>query len=301
MGSRARVLVVDDDRSFSAMVAEFLAERYDTGIAGGGAEALDLMMAAPFDLVLSDVNMPGMSGPELLVEVARRWPGTRTMLITSYNVDDYIAIARAYSFSTIMSKTVPFNFPELETMVDGILTGEVFGLRKYLLAPSEMVATFRIRSSQEAREVREKVVEVFTGRVGTAGDMKLLIDETVTNAIYHAPHFPDGRQKYEELTEVTLAPDEQVLIECGIDREKYGIAVVDNQGKLRKETVLDRIARQVGGEGILDDSGRGIHMSRLFSDMMVINIRRDVKTEVILINYISSKPRGFKPLYINEL
>jgi hypothetical protein len=90
-------------------------------------------------------------------------------------------------------------------------------------------------------------------------------------------------------------------VECGYDREKYAVSVTDNQGKLKKETVLYKIDRQLTGEGLLDDSGRGIHMSRLFADRMIINIDPNKRTEVILMNYFSNKYRGYKPLYINEL
>ena len=90
-------------------------------------------------------------------------------------------------------------------------------------------------------------------------------------------------------------------LECGYDAEKYGIAVIDNMGRLTKDTVLYKIERQMSGEGVLDDSGRGLHMSRLFSDRLIINIAPKIKTEVILINYFSHKYRGYKPLYINEL
>jgi anti-sigma regulatory factor (Ser/Thr protein kinase) len=138
-------------------------------------------------------------------------------------------------------------------------------------------------------------------RFGTSGDMKLVLDETITNAIYHAPKTSDGREKYREFSEVALQPHEYVYVECGWDTEKFGVSVSDSQGKLHKETVFRKIERHSAGEGLLDDSGRGLHMSRLFADTMIINIRPDVRTEVILINYISKKYKGYKPLYINEL
>lgn len=299
--SNFRVLVVDDDRAFCAIVSEVLSDRYEVVSCHSGHEALEVLSRSTFDLIISDVNMPGMSGPELLTEVQRKYPATKTILITSYNIDDYIEIARDHSFSTIMSKTMPFNSEELETTVEGILTGQVFGLKRYLGSEAQILGSFEIRSSQEAREIRQHVVELFLDSMGTAGDMKLLIDEAVTNAIYHAPHLPDGTAKYEELTEVQLDEGEYVVLVCGVGKNRYGISVSDSQGMLNKKTVLDKIARQVNGEGLLDDSGRGIHMSRLFSDMMVINIKPKSRTEVVLINYISDKPRGFKPLYINEL
>jgi hypothetical protein len=77
--------------------------------------------------------------------------------------------------------------------------------------------------------------------------------------------------------------------------------VVDRKGRLKKSTVLDRLERQLTGSGILDNSGRGIHMSRVFADRLVINIAPAQKTEVLLMNYFSPTYRGYKPLYINEL
>jgi len=294
------ILVVDDDPSFLSVMHEFLGEKHDVFTAENGQQALESLSTHRVDLVISDVNMPGMTGPELLQRVMEVYPGVRTMLITSYSIDDYIPIARKHRFSTIMPKCVPFNFVDLEVMIEGILTQQIFGLSRYLV-DCEIIGRYCIRSSLEARDVRDAVVDLFEQRVGTAGDMKLLLDETVTNAIYHAPRLPDGSEKYPELTDVTLEPGEYVHIECGVDKNRYGISVADSQGKLARDTVLDRIERQVGGQGILDDSGRGIHMSRLFSDTMVINIQRNVKTEVILMNYISMTYRGSKPLYINEV
>ncbi|MFH0919575.1 MAG: hypothetical protein V1913_04380, partial [Fibrobacterota bacterium] len=59
--------------------------------------------------------------------------------------------------------------------------------------------------------------------------------------------------------------------------------------------------RHIKGEGILDDSGRGLFMSRIFADRLIINIDPGKKTEMIVLNYRSSIYQGFKPLYINEL
>ena len=54
--------------------------------------------------------MPGISGPQLLREVKRRYPGTKTALITAYNIDEYIKTAKDYLITNIIPKTVPFNF-----------------------------------------------------------------------------------------------------------------------------------------------------------------------------------------------
>jgi anti-sigma regulatory factor (Ser/Thr protein kinase) len=158
-----------------------------------------------------------------------------------------------------------------------------------------------VRSSAESRTVRHEVVGLIAERFGSAGHLELVLDEVLTNAVYHAPARLDGRPKHERYAEVRLEEQEVVEVECGSDSEKYGVAVTDHSGRLTRETVLQRIERHVSGQGTLDEHGRGIHLSRVFSDRMIINIKPGARTEVILMNYFAPKYRGFKPLYINEL
>jgi YesN/AraC family two-component response regulator len=296
-----KILVVDDEKAIRMMLVDFLENKYTVDTAETADMALGKLKQAHFDLVISDINMPGMNGPQLLCEIKKNYPKTKTALITAYNIDDYIRTAKEMLVTNIIPKTVPFNFQELDSIVSGLLTEDIFGLSRYLTNDGVILEKSTIRSSLEARDTREHIIDLFTEKFGTSGDMKLILDEIITNAIYHAPTLDDGSEKYQEFTDVTLEPDEYIGVECGYDREKYAVAVTDMQGKLKKETVLYKIDRQLTGEGLLDDSGRGIHMSRLFADRMIINIDPNKRTEVILINYFSNKYRGYKPLYINEL
>ena len=295
------ILIVDDETSIRMMLLDYLEDKYEVHTAENAEIGLRFCRERGFDMVISDVNMPGMKGPEFLNEVKKLHPAARTVLITAYNIDNYVRLAREFSITNIIPKTSPFNFTELDLLIDGLLTRNIFGLSRYLLPGYTPLGKFCVRSSKEAKDVREGITALLIEKLGTAGNMKLILDEIITNAVYHAPAFPDGTQKYQEFVDVRLEPDEFVHLECGYDSEKYGIAILDNKGRLTKETVLYKIDRQITGEGILDDSGRGIHMSRLFSDRMIINIAPKSKTEIILMNYFSHKYRGYKPLYINEL
>jgi CheY-like chemotaxis protein len=297
----AKILIVDDEKAIRTMLLDYLENRFQVVTAEHAEAALKMLERERFDLVISDINMPGMSGPQLLKEIRAKYQGVKTALITAYNIDDYVRIAKENSITNIIPKTVPFNFNELDSIVDSLLTGNIFGLQRYLKEDCRVIGEYCVRSSKEARDIREHIIEVFLEKFGTAGDMKLILDEIITNAIYHAPVDMEGSEKYHEFAEVTLQPEEYVYVTSGYDSEKYGVSVLDLQGRLKKETVLYKIDRQITGEGLLDDSGRGIHMSRLFADRMVINIDPNKKTEVILMNYFSHKYRGYKPLYINEL
>ncbi|GBU22348.1 hypothetical protein R80B4_02256 [Fibrobacteres bacterium R8-0-B4] len=90
-------------------------------------------------------------------------------------------------------------------------------------------------------------------------------------------------------------------MEFGYDSDKYGVSVLDKRGALTRETVLSKMERQIKGEGDMDDSGRGLHMCRLFADRLMVNIERGKRTEIIVFNYLNGKYSGYKPLYINEV
>lgn len=296
-----RILVVDDEKAIRMMLLDYLENKYEVDTAENGMIALEFLQKNKYDLVISDINMPGMSGPELLFKIRSQYQGIKTVLITAYNIDDYIRIAKDYCITNIIPKTVPFNFSELDSIVRGLLTNDIFGLSRYFSEKKMVIERSCIRSSQDSSNLREHIVETFEKTLGTSGDMKLILDEIITNAMYHAPVLEDGSEKYKEFEDIKLEPDEYIHVEYGYDNEKYGVSITDFSGRLTKETVLYKIDRQIAGEGLLDDSGRGIHMSRLFADRMIINIDPNKRTEVILINYFSTRYRGYKPLYINEL
>jgi CheY-like chemotaxis protein/anti-sigma regulatory factor (Ser/Thr protein kinase) len=295
------ILIVDDEHTIRMMLSDFLENRYDILGAENGLQALEILAKQHVDLVISDINMPGMNGIDLLRTIQTRHPGLKTALITAYNTDEYIDLIQNDGISNIIPKTVPFNFSELQSIVNGLVTGDIFGLERYLLPEHTILATYRVTSSSSGRDVREKIAALFSRQFGTAGDLKLVLDELITNAIYHAPATPEGAEKYPAFADITLEPGEYIDITCGYDQEKYGVSVTDRKGRLRKETVLCKIGRQITGKGLLDDSGRGIHMSRVFADRMIINIERNKKTEVVVLNYFSPTFRGYKPLYVNEL
>ena len=85
MDRQARILIVDDEESILLSLRKALAhEGLMIEEARNGREALQLLSRAPFDLVLTDIRMEGMSGLDLLAEIKSRWPDTVVILLTGY-------------------------------------------------------------------------------------------------------------------------------------------------------------------------------------------------------------------------
>ncbi len=86
--SRCRILVVEDNVQVGEFASQLLRELgHETTLAANGHVALDLLSATPdlFDLVFTDVIMPGMSGIELAQEIRRRHPDLRVILTSGYS------------------------------------------------------------------------------------------------------------------------------------------------------------------------------------------------------------------------
>jgi DNA-binding NtrC family response regulator len=82
---KARVLVVDDDRAVGMVLASLLTQAgFLSHHVTSGEAALAALTSRGFDLVLSDVRMPGMDGMELLSEVKQRAPDVPVLLITAH-------------------------------------------------------------------------------------------------------------------------------------------------------------------------------------------------------------------------
>lgn len=83
--AKSQILIVEDDHDLrEALVTTLELAKFQVREAASAEDALASLARAPVDMVVSDVNMPGMSGHELLAEVQRLYPGLPMMLITAY-------------------------------------------------------------------------------------------------------------------------------------------------------------------------------------------------------------------------
>lgn len=85
MEEQRRILVVDDQESMRTLLEDMLEViGYETTLADGGEQALALLGESQFDLVLSDLNMPGMDGTALLRTIKAKYIGVPVVIITGY-------------------------------------------------------------------------------------------------------------------------------------------------------------------------------------------------------------------------
>jgi len=84
----ADILVVDDDDVIRETLDELLSADYSCQTADTAEEALAKLQAQRFDVVLTDISMPGLSGMELLSRVVELYPGTPVIIISGHSDQD---------------------------------------------------------------------------------------------------------------------------------------------------------------------------------------------------------------------
>ena len=83
-GERGHILVVDDNENLRRLLRDILGGPHDVALASDGVVAKSLLDAEPFEVVLTDVRMPGPDGFELVRFAKERWPLTEVVMMTAY-------------------------------------------------------------------------------------------------------------------------------------------------------------------------------------------------------------------------
>ena len=111
---RGRLLLVDDKESIVQLLARILGDAYEITQASDGTRALALIGASDFDVVVTDIRMPGADGFEVLRAVKSRSPGTEVVLITAFaSVPKAVEAMRLGAFDYVQK---PFD-PDQVTLV----------------------------------------------------------------------------------------------------------------------------------------------------------------------------------------
>ncbi len=120
---KARVLVADDDPQMQLAVKTCLGRKdYQVTVVNNGASALELLDKESFDLLITDQQMPQMSGTELLATVQKRGMDMPVIMITAYGTITQAVEAMQNGAADFITK--PFSATDLERVVERVLLPE---------------------------------------------------------------------------------------------------------------------------------------------------------------------------------
>jgi len=119
---KKKILVVDDAGPVVVLCVNVLqALGYAVKGANRGEAAVELMHKEPFDLMVLDYKMPGMSGFEVFAQARALHPTMAIVLVTGHGTPEIINEANRMGFNAILLK--PFTSDELRGTVEKVLTG----------------------------------------------------------------------------------------------------------------------------------------------------------------------------------
>lgn len=117
----ARILVVEDVSAVREFVRRALShEGHDVTVVDDGLQGLETLAGGePFDLVLTDIVMPGLDGVALALKVAKEYPETRVVLMTGYASERQ----RAHNLDALIHRVIskPFTLDDICRVVAEVL------------------------------------------------------------------------------------------------------------------------------------------------------------------------------------
>ena len=112
------ILLIEDDVLLSELISDFLSKNHEVVCAYSGDEAYDILDEQKFSLIITDINMPHMTGLEFLKSLREFSDTTPVIIITAYQDLETLKKGFEYGANDYLKK--PFELEELEMRVKNI-------------------------------------------------------------------------------------------------------------------------------------------------------------------------------------
>ena len=240
-----RILVVEDDADLRSFLEESIAEAgHEALTAATGAEALKRLESAAVDVVVTDLEMPGMRGSDLLAEVRRRDPDLPVVIITAFgSIESAVEAVKAGAYHYVAK---PFRTEPILLTIDNALRER--RLKQQIAALRHEAWSDRrplVASSAAMRRVLDLVE-----RAAAADSPVLLLGESGTGKELLARHLHEtGRRRARPFLALNCAAIPETLLESqlfGHRRGAFTDARDDRRGLLQEAD---------GGTLFLDEIG----------------------------------------------
>jgi DNA-binding NtrC family response regulator len=151
------VLIVDDEKHTREGLQQALAENYDVTVAANADEAFNLLDAQPFDVVLTDLRMPGKSGLKVIDKALALAQRPAVLMMTAYgNIDTAV---EAMKRGAVDFLTKPVNIERLEVLIQRALKTKTLEV--------------------EVKQLHERLDEKFSvdGIIGSSAKLTAVLDK----------------------------------------------------------------------------------------------------------------------------
>lgn len=145
------ILIIDDEEPIRRLLVAYLSDSYRCVAAGSAQEAMTLLSGSSFNLVLSDINMPGTSGTELCQYINKAYPDTVVIMVSGMTDITYAIEAMRHGAFDYITK--PFDLGQIQVSIDRALRYQALVASKRFYEQS-LEETVRLRTA-ELRSLNE--------------------------------------------------------------------------------------------------------------------------------------------------
>ena len=289
------VLIVDVSSYKDSVATMFREFGYNVEVSESAFDAMSKLKTFDFDLIVSEVDLPGNNAFELYNYIKSYYPYIPMMMITEKEIDNFFERIFQEGIGNVLCKPL---FKEEVANLAGklIIKKNIFGLKNYM-PDIEEIKKIRITSSEKIPEYINKIfkqIENWGLTIENKIVLKLVLNEVIINALYHSHGY---KKQKEERKQIKLKKDEYVDLFLAKNSKGYGISINDYRGKLTKMTILENLNNAIKesqlilkayetGEEITDvvsETGRGLDLLRKIAKDYYFIIKKNIRTEVILL------------------
>lgn len=121
---KKRIMVIEDDAEMRSLLKDFFKEDgYAVSLAGNGAEAFKKLHKETYDLIITDIRLPGWTGLDILPGIRKLQPKIPLIVITAFGSEEIYSRAVEKGATAYLEKPICFN--KL-----GVLIHEMIGAKK---------------------------------------------------------------------------------------------------------------------------------------------------------------------------
>lgn len=107
---KKRIMIIEDDAEMRSLLIEFLGEDgYQVDSAQTGLEALSKITKEVFDLIVTDIRMPGLTGLDILSSIKKQQPQVPIIVITAFGNEEVYRRSMERGASAYLEKPICFN------------------------------------------------------------------------------------------------------------------------------------------------------------------------------------------------
>ncbi len=118
--NKKRILVIEDDQEMWSLLKDFFSEEgFEIDSVSNGSEAFRILVRELFDLVITDIRMPGLTELDIIPGIKKLQPNVPIIVITGFGSDEIRDRAIARGATAYLEK--PLGFHELRTMIREII------------------------------------------------------------------------------------------------------------------------------------------------------------------------------------